>query len=281
MNLYDSLLEKLDGRQYSNYFSCLCPFHDDNNPSMFVYDDGFRCASCGKRGTLKYLDSFTGSHFRTSLTRSQSKPQLLPRWRKWEQEWGDLEGIANHAHQSLKRYPQFQHYFKKRGINGFIDAGHFGYIMGWNLFPVLDSIGKVVDIIIRSGKGKSDIRYYILPDGTGDSANLYCPSWKRVLSSEVVYVCFGIIDAWAFEAIGLPVVTGTTGKSLSADTLKPLGKQFIIVPDLNEEREAYLLANKLGWRATVKKLKYDDGVKDPDGVRAKFGNDYLVQMIGA
>ena len=108
---------------------------------------------------------------------------------------------------------------------------------------------------------------------------LYVPNWGRVVASETVYVVYGIIDAISLELIGLPVVTGITGKSLSAETLKPLGKQFIIVPDEYEDMEAHLLANSLGWKARVKRLVYPEGVKDPDGIRTHFGNDFLLGAL--
>lgn len=283
MSLYETLLERLDGHPYSNYFTICCPFHSESNPSFFVYeDDGrFYCKSCRKSGTIEYLDKFLGSHLNASLTRSQSKSQVLPSFRQWERDYGDLEGIANYAHKSLKSFSQFQSYFKQRKIDAFIDIGRFGYIMGWLLFPVLNQHGKVVDIIVRAGKSKSSGRYFLLSGDRNSSPNFYVPNWKRVNKSETIYVCYGVIDAWAFEAIGLPVVTGCTGKSLSADILKPLNKKFIIVPDDGEEVEAHRLANKLGWKASVKTLRYEDDVKDPDGVRIIFGNEYLKNLIGA
>lgn len=258
-----------------------CLWHGvDHNPSLMVHEDSFRCLTCGKSGSLTYLDKTLGSRF--MMTRSQpSRSNVLPRWRKWEERWGSIEGIANHAHTSLLKFPQFQSYFKKRQLESFIDLGHFGYIDGWLLFPAFSQRMEIVDIVIRAGTSKSGVRYVLLRGDTAGAAHLYSPRWDRVLQSEVVYVVYGIIDAWAMESIGLPCVTGCTGKSLSADLLKPLNKKFIIVPDDGEEREAHLLANKLGWRADVKRLKYDDDCKDPDGIRIKFGSPYLSQLLGA
>ncbi len=258
-----------------------CLWHGaDHNPSLMVHEDGFHCKTCGKRGSLAYLDRTVGSHFQ--LTRRQvSKPQLLPRWRSWEEKYGTIEGIASAAHKSLKTFPQFQKYYKVRKIDEFIEQGNFGYLAGWYTFPVYSPEHHIVDIVVRAGKHKNDARYVLRPDRDRVGTFLYSPSWDRVQQAEVIYVVYGIIDSWAMEALGLPCVTGTTGKSLSADQLKPLGKKFIIVPDDGEEREAYLLENKLGWRAEVKKLKYDDDCKDPDNVRVKFGNQYLLQLLGA
>jgi hypothetical protein len=282
MNLYDTLLEKMEGRQYSNYFSCYCPFDQHQSPALLCYDDGmFVCLSCGKKGSLEYLAKklSISSH---SLTRSHStSPVVLPQWRRWEQEHGDLEGIAKFAHKSLKAFPQFQNYFKHRKIYDFSDMGYFGYISGWIVFPVFDRNRKVVDIIVRGTRHKGNTRYVISPSIVGNARNLYVPNYERVNQAEEVYVVYGICDAWAFEAIGLPCITGCTGKSLSAELLQPLGKRFIIVPDDGEETEAHKLANKLGWRACVKTLRYEDDCKDVDDVRIKFGNEYLKNLLGA
>jgi DNA primase len=109
---------------------------------------------------------------------------------------------------------------------------------------------------------------------------LYVPNWKRVLDSDTVFVVYGIIDAWAFEDLGLPCVTGITGKSLSYKHLKEFDKRFVIVPDKYEEDAAEHLANKTGWRATVKRLKWPPECKDPDEIRVKVGIKALATAIG-
>lgn len=281
MALYDTLLDKLEGKEYSNYFVSCCVFHDDHSPSMFVYEDGwFRCAACGKKGTIVYLDKFLGSHHRATLTRSQSVPTVLPQWRRWEEKYGSLEGIVNYAHQTLLRYKRFRSFFKKRQIDSFIEQGYLGYLDSWALFPVYNIQRKLVDVVVRSIATNS-VRYVVHPMVGEQHRPLYIPNVDRVLKSGTVYVTFGIIDAISLELIGLPAVTGITGKSLSVETLKPLGKKLIIIPDDGEEKEAYLLANRLGWRASVKKLKYPDDVKDPDEYRRKFGNTQLLTALGA
>lgn len=283
MSLYDSLQDKLESTHvYSGYFSALCPFHNDSSPSFFVYEESdkksmeYRCASCGAHGTLAYLDRYLGYHHRRTLTQSQSKPTVLPRWRRWEQEYGGLDGIVQYAHENLMRHKQFQNYFERRKINGFIEQGSFGYLDGWATFPVYSYQHSISTIVVRA-INKGSTRYVI--NGHGDA--LYCPNWDRLSNEKIVYVCFGIIDSWAFESIGKACVTGITGKSLSADQLKPLGKRFIIVPDLDEEREAYWLSNKLGWRAKVQLLKYEENTKDPDDIRRIYGNEKLLQLLGA
>jgi DNA primase len=278
-NLFDTLLERMEGRRYSNYFSCFCPFDTHKSPALLVYDDGmFVCLSCGKKGNLKYLDKATGSHFIPQ--RNDTVSRVLPRWRSWEEKYGDLEGIVQAAHRSLKRFPQFQTYFKRRKIYEYVDEGKLGYLDGWVTFPIFSSEHRLIDIVVRSISNHGDVRYVVHPDIV-KVRPLYSPSWEDVNKSKTVYVVYGIIDAISLHLAGLPSLTGTTGKSLNADLLKPLGKRFIIVPDAGEEHEAYLLANKLGWRAKVKEISYPDNTKDTDDIRRLFGNEYLLQTLGA
>lgn len=278
-NLYNSLLERLEGRQYSHYFSAFCPFDRHQSPALLVFDDGLaKCLSCNKVWSHQQIDKKIGSHF-IQTQKSNTVSRILPRWRRWEEKYGDLEGIADAAHRSLKANPPFQTYFKRRKIYDFVDEGTLGYIDSWITFPVYSAEHRLVDIVVRSVQREADVRYVVSPLDIGHRS-LYVPSWKRISTHETVYVVYGIIDAISLHLAGLPSVTGITGKSLSPDILKPLGKRFIIIPDEGEEHEAHKLANALGWRARVKEMDYADGCKDPDDVRSKFGNEYLLQMIG-
>ena len=280
MSLYESLMERLEGRQYSNYFSCFCPFDSHKSPALLVYDDGmFVCLSCGKKGNLKYLDKFTGSHFIPSQ-KVNTVSNVLPRWRKWEEKFGSLEGIVDAAHKSLKRHSQFQTYFRKRKIYEFVDEGHLGYLDGYCLFPVYSIGGRVIEIVARSTFNGSGVRYCV-SSRMDSELPLYCPSWRRLDASKSVFVVFGIIDAISLHLANLAVVTGITGKSLSPELLKPLGKRFVIIPDKDEEREGALLANKLGWRARSKNINWPDGTKDCDDIRRIYGNEFLLQTLGA
>jgi CHC2 zinc finger len=277
--LYESLQEIMEGTPYDGYFAANCPFHNDSSPSLMVYEsDGkFYCKSCRKSGNLKFLASkVKGGTFRTT----QRLKTVLPRWSKWERRYGNIQEIALAAHQSLLRNKSFQGYFKRRKIDQFIKQGMFGYLDGWNLFPVLNADRKVIDIVVRANRGKGNTRYVLHPDHEREFTYLYVPNWERISKSAYVYVVYGIIDAWALEALDEPVVTGTSGKSLNADILKPLNKyEYDIIPDKYEESDAANLCNSLGWMGKVLRLKYKDDCKDPDDVRVKHGERYLYDLI--
>jgi hypothetical protein len=276
-HLYDSLLERLEGRQYSNYFSAFCPWDKHATPALLVFEDGLaKCLSCNKIWSHKQLDRKIGSHFIPQ--RNDTVSRVLPQWRKWEERYGDLEGIADAAHKSLKRFPQFQTYFKKRKIYEYVDEGTLGCLDNWVTFPVRDGKHRLVDIVVRSIHNTRNVRYVIHPH-VDNIRPLYVPSWKRVAESETVYIVYGIIDAISLHLAGLPVVTGVTGKSLSPDLLKPLHKRFIILPDDGEEAEAHRLANELGWRCRVKQVDFPEQCKDVDDIRRIYGNERLLGAI--
>lgn len=278
-SLYDSLLERLDGHLYSNYFSAWCPFDSHKTPALLVFDDGLaKCLSCNKVWNHKQIDKKIGSHYIPQQNDTVSK--VLPTWRTWERKYDDLDGIVYAAHQSLKRHTQFQTYFKRRKIDGFIEEGNLGLLDGWAVFPVYDSKHRIVDCVVRKVGEGHGIRYTVYPLVVGIHS-LYVPAWEEVLKNRQIYVVYGIVDAIALHLAGLPVVTGTTGKSLNPELLIPMRKRFIIVPDESEEKEAHVLANKLGWRAKVKKIDYSkyENTKDPDGIRRYFGDQTLLQAL--
>ncbi len=276
MNLYENLLERMNGKEYSNYFMASCLWHGaDTHPSMMVFEDGYYCKTCNKRGSLEFLEKSLGKHFRPS--RNDTASNILPRWRSW----GDsLQDIADKAHANLLRYPQFQGYFRRRKVERFISTGSLGYRDGWAVIPIFDSSHRIVEIVVRAISGKGSTRYVVSPSKSLQRP-LFCPNWTKLTLTDRVYVVYGIFDAISLEMIGLPVITGITGKSINPESLQSLGKKFTIIPDYHESEDAHKLANQLGWRAKVQELNYPDGTKDCSGILENYGNDYLREMIGA
>ncbi len=283
MSAYEDLQEQLDEvHVYDEYFMCLCPKHDDHRPSMMVSNthQRFFCmsASCGFNGTLEYLQHYlTGKPYTPKL--HVKIPVVLPQWRSWIERFGDEAGIAAAAHGLLMRNKELQAFFQKRQIGAFMEDGMFGWLEGWHLFPVFNQEHQVIDIVCRGTKGST--KYVLLKKPEERTTPpLYVPNWERVLVSDVCYVVYGIIDSWALESLGLPVVTGTTGKSLHAELLRPLKKDWIIVPDFKEDKDAWRLKVELGYPSEVKLLRYPFGTKDPDEIRTKVGSDALFNLLG-
>ena len=280
MNLQKSLADKLNGTWHGErYFSAWCPFEEHRKPALLVYLDGFICLSCQKKGTLEYLKIAIENTIisRPRVAGKSYQKSILPRWRKWIDKYGDLEGIAYTAHKHLS--PDMG-YLKKRQITQFYEQGYFGFLDQWLTFPVFNEKRKVIDIVVRQIRGKGEnIKYVICPYSETDIRPLYVPNWERVLTSDKVYIPFGILDAWAFEAIGLAAATGITGKSISPKSFEVLkNKQLVIVPDYNEWEAAYRLQRELGSMVTVSRLPYEYGIKDPDEIHRNY-SDFILKGI--
>ena len=281
--IYEDLQDRLDDvHLYSNYFYCLCPFHEDTRPSFAVYEDAdkpegkgrFYCNGCMKSGTHEYLyKHLTGGN---AVVHNLTKPvqKFLPRWAKWQEWFGSLENLVEFAHKNISKTD----YLKKRVLEKVYEPCKLGFYQDWLFFPIFDQQGKVIDVIVRDTLGREGTKYIIHPNEE-ETPLLYVPNWKRVTQSPLVYIVYGIIDALALELCGLPVITGSTGQSLSSKRLLGLGKQYVIIPDKGEERAATRLAKELGNFTEVRRLRYDEDCKDPDEVRQKHSLDYLRHLI--
>jgi DNA primase len=151
-----------------------------------------------------------------------------------------------------------------------------GYMDEWLFLPIFDPQGKVIDVIVRDTKGRSK---YVIHPNNEETPLLYVPNWKRVMESKLVYIVYGLIDALALEMSGLPAISGSTGKSLSEKRLIQLNKKWVIIPDKNEDGAARNLAKSLGNFTRIIRLPYEDDVKDPDGIRMKYGLEHLKTLI--
>lgn len=294
--LYDDLLEQIAITRYDGYFMALCPFHEqrvghpDNRPSFMVHDDeepnspyAYKCKSCGAHGSLEYLAKWLGkNNFNPGAPGAEREYPVLPKWRKWIDKYGSIENIAEAAHGFYCRNEDLRSFFVSRGIDRFYMLGKFGWLDWWNLFPVHDQAGKVTDIVVRGGEGKADTKYVLLKKPEGRTTPpVYVPDWDLFMQSDTVYVPYGIVDAWAFRALGLASLTGTTGKSLHPEQLYRYRKNWVLVPDAREEPEAWELKMQLGSCASVKELNYPYKTKDPDGIWRKFGAEALLRLLGA
>jgi hypothetical protein len=277
MKLQEHLFDILGGHWLSNgrYFSAWCPFDSHKKPALLVYQDGWVCLSCNKSGSLDYLLKVVSG--KDVKKPANSSVNILPPWKKWERLYGNFSRIALEAYKNVKERSIYG-YFDFRKISKFIDDGKFGYLDGWYIFPVFDQFGDIVNLVARSGKGKHDLgaKYAIPPNSP---KTLYVPNWDRVKNSDGIYIVYGIITAWALEAINFPVITGITGKSLQAELLKDIPGRFTIIPDYNEDVAGIRLVNQLGWRAKLKLINYPDDCTDVDDIRRIYGEEKLKEIL--
>lgn len=262
------------------YFSALCVFHQEHNPSMLVYSDGFTCKTCGAHGSLKYLWNKVVGKLH-SVEQPIKKKVGLPPWKTWTSKYESYENASEAAHITASEMPSLLGYLKKRCIFEFRNLGKFGYIDGWISFPVFDEFGAICDWTLRPHPNKKILTHYVVrPRYTANERHhLYVPDWERLKNSDTIYVCFGIIDAWSLYAAGFASCTGISGKQFDPKLLDDFRTRIIIIPDLWEEIDGSKLAHSLGWRGKVLNLDYPDGCKDINDVHCKYGLDALKSLI--
>jgi hypothetical protein len=284
MSIYDDIQNLVEFTPYSNYFSMLCPFDEHETPAMLVFEDldkpeeerTCRCLSCGRSWRHTTLwKKITGNTAVISIPGKQVQ-KFLPQWGKWQARFGSIENLVQHAHENVTRFANYDWYLRKRDLMPVYKPCKLGYMDEWLFLPIFDPQGKIVDVIVRDTKGRSK---YIIHPNNEETPLLFVPNWKRVMESKLVYIVYGLIDALALEMCGLPVITGSTGKSLSEKRLIQLNKKLAIIPDKGEEDAARKLAKSLGNFTRLLRLPYEDGVKDPDSYRMKYGLNKLKEVI--
>lgn len=262
MNILDELIEYLpNAHRYDRYIACRCIFHSpDNNPSLFIYEDGFRCASCGKFGnTQQLLNQLKNNRIPFKPTISNNIQPRNP-FTNWINKFGSLAKVCWIAHQQAIKNPHHITYLtQKRGLTmKTVKELGLGVLNGWYTIPFKDG-RKVLGATSRVGQ-HAPYRLYVNPKGQSPDL-LYVTDYDRVQSSDKIYLTFGIFDAITLYQLGLASMSTTTGKRLNPEALDKFRKPIYIIPDVGEEKEGHKLAGEIGWRGKVMELP-QDGKKD-------------------
>lgn len=271
----DEVGEYLDQwHRYSHYGMALCIWHDDHSPSLRVSERGYKCLSCGAKGSLEKLYQQVSGRV---VVRERIYNQAAFIWRRWEERFGSIQTVAKIAHQELLRDPNLGSYLTKRGIDSQIKAGQFGFLDGYYTFPIYNEYNEIQGIVARASPTiqTKDNRYTT----SNSPVKLYIPSWRKAIKDDDLYVCYGTIDAWSLHMAGYAGVTGISGQELSAENLNRFRKRMYIIPDKQEEKSALYLQARLGWRGCPLFLDWPDGTKDINGVHTLYGLDTLSKLI--
>lgn len=275
--LQENLSDRLDKvHWHGNYFTCLCVFHDNiDTPAMFVYEDGFRCASCNAWGSLEKLERKLSNVPVRFHDEDEQEENEHPNWFEYRDKYGGWEGAAVQAYKTGRKFPVLMKYMQERKLEDMIIIGKIGYMDGWLSFPVFNERDKFVDWVLRATPSKhTEIKYAVRPRSRkNEGFGLYAADWDKVMSAKEVYVPFGILDMWTLHKWGYPTVTGLTGKTYRPEWFENIRKRIWIIPDRGEEWEAYNLAQKLGWRAKVwfTHTWYEDDCKDSNDMLRLHG----------
>lgn len=283
--LQEKLSDKLVGvTWHGSYYSCVCPFHTSFpvRNSMFVYQDAYKCASCGAYGSLQRLEKqLSGQKVNFRSDDDEEVINELPKWFDWKKEHGSYRQIAIDAWHVGQKFSVLMKYLDKRCLSSMIEPAHIGYMNGWLTFPMWNWSGRIVDLVVRATPAVQTTSKYVLRPRQNKSEGfiLYCVDWQAVEDQDVVYCPFGILDMLTLSMLGYASVTGVTGKAYRAEWFDEIRKKIVIIPDLGEEDAAYKLKSQLGWRASVMHYPYHDKCTDLNDELMYHGKDQVILTL--
>ena len=256
---------------------CTCPFHQDDTPSLGVYETPerhYHCFGCKAHGSWRELWEVLGSPGTVVLAPPDRSDSWFDRPR-----WGNGTPLAQYAersHLALVSQPHLHWYIQDRGIEDAIEPASLGWDTGWLTVPVTDEGGEVVGIVGRAYphiSHKINMRYD-LP--RGQPPLMYVPDWEVWNGAGTHYIVFGVIDAISMAIAGLAACSPTAGKaSFDPRWLDTTDTPVVILSDRHEDRDAFDLAARLDWRGRVCLLKYEEGEKDVNDVLVRRGPEGL------
>ena len=270
-DILDQLSEKLDCKHYGSYLASICVFHEDSRPSLMIYPDTYRCLSCGAFGkTSDLLNKLSN----TALLFSKMKQDYTNPFSRWLHK-DTVENVCKSANKLMISQTSLGQYLHKRGIEHPEQYG-IGYRDDWYTFPITAPNTAIIGAVARANADTNTSKSkYVIPHGQ-DPNYLYIPKWDIIDRASTVYLTFGILDALSLVIMGYPAMSTTTGKRIDPSALDWLRKRIVILPDQNEEEDAFKIARHLGWRGAVKQINYPDKCKD---VNDLFMNNQLIGVI--
>jgi hypothetical protein len=264
-------------KPHGHYFSALCPIHDDHEPSLLVYPDGFKCMGCNRSGSLAQL--FAATRHRNHKFSSKFLDALSP-LSVYPNTPNNLshEELAWLAHDLLTAFPGQGTYLTKRGVSGQIDSAHLGWIDGLYTFPAFDEADNFLSCPMRSSETTEKIiglRWLPCPK------TLYVPNWPLFLKATKVVIVAGIFDALTLSELGVASCTSTLGKNFDFTWLeKYRTKKFLVWFDKGEEAEARKLSIDLTWRGyEMKNFDWPEDCKDQNDLYLKGYQQCLLSAI--
>jgi hypothetical protein len=263
--------------EYDNYIAMNCVFHDDNNPSLLVFNDGkFYCMGCSEFGGHERLYSIiTGSTYVPARKQGTTIRRLdIP------YVW-DNEEFAMWAHKNLLDLPRLRYYWEdvRKFTPPQVHKFMLGHVDGWNVIPIRLLDWSIGGVVFRASPWRVEAgfsRYVIRP---GQRPMMYVPDPGLLRRPEKIVVTFGLVDAMVFASLGIPAVTtsGNGQLTFKASWLDHFRCPVYVIPDKGER--AIELVRGLGLRGREVRLDYPDGMKDPADFYSSGQTDCLLQLI--
>lgn len=282
------IVEQYTGQQISKH-KIHCPFHQDNTPSMHIYDDGgFKCFSCGRHGDV--LDFVGYFHFGQSYDPSTHFTEVVdrlagikiaplpantvkPKPETTKQLSISLETILD-WHDSMPA--NRREYWKSRGL---FDQTINDFFLGWDgkrytiphLYRLIPFGCKRRQSEINDG---IDAKYTSV---TGSRAGLF--NADCLWTTDKVVICEGEVDSMLLNQWQFPSVTSTAGagtfKEQWVDMFSHIGKIWILYDNDEAGRKGEQLVHSILRRAKI--VRYPQGIKDAGDLFSK--DQYAVNWL--
>jgi hypothetical protein len=270
MNYYNEIKKYVTpAREYDTYFTvaCLFPEHEDHNPSMLIYEDGFfNCMGCSKVGHISELLKLESNAYFAAerlAMRAHNGSRYIDVPRFTDPEKFAYESYYWAQDQGIDWYWKSIRKMTDRMINQYL----LGHRDGWNVIPIRTMNWEISGVIFRASPWRveqGDPRYMI---PAKQKPMLFVPRPDLVREADELFIVFGLIDAIVVASMGYPVVTtsGNGQKSFDPEWVKSFRKPIYILPDAGAQEwsSAVDLSRKIGNWAEPRELYYWGRLKDP------------------
>lgn len=236
-------LSRVAWKKRAGLYVASCPHHIDHTPSLTLYPDGHAfCYSCHRRWINVTTDGKDFEYNPTENVNTPISPLLIDHWHGLlstcdEESWFIQRGFTEETIES-----------EKWGY----DPSMMRYVITvWDGAP---SASNVVQVRLRkSAQCDSDLKYI------GMAGHNYAELYNRHILTNTNWACmfFGELDARLATQYGFPSVSPTNGKgTFRIEWLSYFDKieKLYIIPDANEEVDAYKLSRYFSGRAVVRTL---------------------------
>lgn len=238
-------------------YKCICPFHEDKDPSMVLYDNtkegrgwAYHCFVCGAHGSAP--TALTASHYCAS-------------------EEDSIKLLEDDFHLVLPDKVVLADFCEYKGLDI-----EFCKANGWNdgskgiRIPFMDEAGTVTNIKVRT-KYKGSPKYHF--EVEGKSQTPYGLHWLPEYSKDVLYITEGETDCMTLRQAGYNAI-GIGGANAFKDEYASILKRFSKVVIVNDTDAAgqKLVESITRLVPNVFTLILPTGIKDI--------NDYHVYRCG-
>jgi DNA primase len=276
---------------------CVAPDHQDNDPSMHVYEDHVHCFSCGLHGdvtdvwaALSGFDRPVEAALDLAREFDVPLPEMDPETRQKAEECRKKQAhykrLAQICHGALERHPRVCEWWKRRGFGTELQAK---FLLGANkdgteaVIPFWHR-SEIRGLIRRKLEGEPRYRYPSAEEFVDGYRPLFIPC---SLGSET-FLVEGIIDALAVAAVGKNAIAvgGTAISDAQIAELRRLLRddvQVYILPDDDERgaEAACKWARHLYPRALICRADYGaEDRKDAADLFAGTGAPQTIEHLG-